>query len=177
MHHKPLAITHNLRESTERVIHGHLDRFHIWYDLRSKILNSYIMIRKSQPAVYLITTQHHLLIMNTSSKPIFLYPATIICAMKLSTLCCLFDSIRGIRNGMITVISLCSHKSILAKILWTKHQNIATLPHNRIEITFCECRQISNIRHILVGNKIVDYSDVVGTSPVGAASTTSSLST
>ena len=38
-------------------------------------------------------------------------------------------------------------------------------------------RQVSNIRHILVGNNIVDHSDVVGASPVGAAPTTSSFST
>ena len=38
-------------------------------------------------------------------------------------------------------------------------------------------RQISNIRRTLVGNKIVDHSDVVGASPVGAAPTTSSFST
>ena len=38
-------------------------------------------------------------------------------------------------------------------------------------------RKTSNIRRILVGNKIVDHSDVVGASPVGAASTTSSFST
>ena len=31
--------------------------------------------------------------------------------------------------------------------------------------------------HTLVGNKIVDRSDVVGASPVGAAPTTSSFST
>ena len=37
-------------------------------------------------------------------------------------------------------------------------------------------RQVSNIRHTLIGNKIVDYSDVVGASPVGAAPTTSSFS-
>ena len=37
--------------------------------------------------------------------------------------------------------------------------------------------QISNIRRTLVGNKIVDQSDVVGASPVGAAPTTSSFST
>ena len=37
--------------------------------------------------------------------------------------------------------------------------------------------QISNIRRALVGNKIVDHSDVVGASPVGAAPTTSSFST
>ena len=40
--------------------------------------------------------------------------------------------------------------------------------------TYCK---ISNIRHTLVGNKIIDHSDVVGVSPVGAAPTTSSLST
>ena len=37
--------------------------------------------------------------------------------------------------------------------------------------------QVSTIRHTLVGNKIVDHSDVVGPSPVGAAPTTSSFST
>ena len=37
--------------------------------------------------------------------------------------------------------------------------------------------QTSNIRCTLVGNKIVDHSDVVGASPVGAAPTTSSLMT
>ena len=34
-------------------------------------------------------------------------------------------------------------------------------------------RQISNIRRTLVGNDIIDHSDVVGASPVGAAPTTS----
>ena len=38
-------------------------------------------------------------------------------------------------------------------------------------------RKDSNISHTLVGNRIVDHSDVVGASPVGAAPTTSSLST
>ena len=37
-------------------------------------------------------------------------------------------------------------------------------------------RQTSNIRCTLVENKIVDHSDVVGASPVGAAPTTSSIS-
>ena len=36
--------------------------------------------------------------------------------------------------------------------------------------------QISNIKHTLVGNKIVDHSDVVGASPVAATPTTSSFS-
>ena len=38
-------------------------------------------------------------------------------------------------------------------------------------------RQTSNIRHTLVGNKIIDQLDVAGASPVGAAPTTSSFST
>ena len=38
-------------------------------------------------------------------------------------------------------------------------------------------RQVSNIRRTLEGKKIVDNSDVVGASPVGAAPTTSSFST
>ena len=37
--------------------------------------------------------------------------------------------------------------------------------------------QTSNISGTIVGDKIVDHSDVVGASPVGAAPTTSSLST
>ena len=38
-------------------------------------------------------------------------------------------------------------------------------------------RKTSNISHTLVDSKIVDNSDVVGASPVGAAATTYSFST
>ena len=38
-------------------------------------------------------------------------------------------------------------------------------------------RQVCSIRRTLVGIEIVDHSDVVGASPVGAAPTTSSFST
>ena len=38
-------------------------------------------------------------------------------------------------------------------------------------------RQVSNISRTLVGNEIVDNSYVVGAVPIGAAPTTSSLST
>ena len=44
-------------------------------------------------------------------------------------------------------------------------------------IRACGYRQVSNIRRTLEGNKIIDHSDVVGASPVGAAPTTSSFST
>ena len=42
------------------------------------------------------------------------------------------------------------------------------------EVKYCKT---SNISRTLVGNNIVDHSDVVGASPVGAAPTTSSFST
>ena len=38
-------------------------------------------------------------------------------------------------------------------------------------------RQVFNTRRTLVGNKIVDHSDVFGASPVGAAPTASSFLT
>ena len=48
---------------------------------------------------------------------------------------------------------------------------------NELESYKYKYRQVSNIRRTLIGNEIVDNSDVVGASPVGAAPTTSSLST
>ena len=56
-------------------------------------------------------------------------------------------------------------------ILWLKHIGF------RIESYNFNYRKVSNIRRTLVGNKVVDHSDVVGASPVGAAPTTSSFST
>ena len=49
--------------------------------------------------------------------------------------------------------------------------------HNGLHITIWLYRKISNISRILVVNEIVDHSDVVEASPVGAAPTTSSFST
>ena len=40
-----------------------------------------------------------------------------------------------------------------------------------------DIREVSNLRRTSLGNEIVDHSDVVGASPVGAAPTTSSFST
>ena len=42
---------------------------------------------------------------------------------------------------------------------------------------FGKNRQVSNISRTVLGNNIVDHSDVVGASPVGAAPTASSFST
>ena len=46
-----------------------------------------------------------------------------------------------------------------------------------IPLSCINYRQASDIRRILVGNKIVDHSDVVGASLVGAAPTTYSILT
>ena len=46
-----------------------------------------------------------------------------------------------------------------------------------INRNYCMYRQTSNLSRTLIGNKIVDHSDVVGTSPTAAAPTTSSFPT
>ena len=56
---------------------------------------------------------------------------------------------------------------------------IANLPHIAPILSSrnsCDYRKTSNIRRTMEGNAIVDHSDVVGVSPVGAAPTTSSFS-
>ena len=47
----------------------------------------------------------------------------------------------------------------------------------QVTISVLNFRKVSNTNRTLVGNKIVDHSDVVGQSPVGAAPTASSFST
>ena len=59
---------------------------------------------------------------------------------------------------------------IFVMLTMTKHK-----PH--IFVAQKHYRQTSNMSHTLVGCIIVDHSDVVGASPVGAAPTTSSFST
>ena len=61
-------------------------------------------------------------------------------------------------------------------LTWICH-HMASLGHNEL----MECgfqgnkyRKTSNISRTLIGNKIIDHSDVVGATPVGAAPTTSS---
>ena len=51
------------------------------------------------------------------------------------------------------------------------------LKQNHDLLLFHNYRKVSNIRHTSLGNKIVDHTDVVGTSPFGAAPTTSSFLT
>ena len=61
----------------------------------------------------------------------------------------------------------CDH---LQKVYWINNLYVETFWKKKYP-------QMSNISHILVGNLIVDQSDVVGALPVGAAATTSSFST
>ena len=58
-------------------------------------------------------------------------------------------------------------------MLWVKLTHVS----KRGPARFVIYHKTSNISRTLVGNKIVDSSNVVGASPVGAAPTTSSFST
>ena len=63
--------------------------------------------------------------------------------------------------------------SLKRNIKYTR--SVFTVTYRRLlKLTY---RQVSNIRRPLAGYKIVDHSDVVGASHVGAAPTTSSFST
>ena len=88
----------------------------------------------------------------------------------------LLPSWRGHRNGLACSfvhlsISLYVHLSLFGVMSMFAE----TTP--QIYFTIGKYCKTSNIRCTLVGNKIVDHSDVVGASPVGAAPTTSSFST
>ena len=70
------------------------------------------------------------------------------------------------------------------KIMWACSRTILCVRFMFNEGKLLQCgmdegyyRKTSKISRTLVGNKIVDNSDVVGASPVGAAPTTSSIST
>ena len=56
-----------------------------------------------------------------------------------------------------------------------EHQPLAQTKYDKIVMLAYYCKT-SNISRTLVGNKIVNNSDVVGASPIGAAPTTSSFS-
>ena len=73
---------------------------------------------------------------------------------------------------MIDLVDIYSIHKFTPVFLVVKTQNKHML--SRLNYTY---RQVSNISRTLVGNEIVDHSDVVGASPVGAAPTTSSFST
>ena len=74
-------------------------------------------------------------------------------------------------NTLTALLSLCvDHKESITRRL----DDFFSVDMSKY---FGKYHKVSNIRRNLVGNKIVDHSDVVGASPVGAAPTTSSFST
>ena len=78
--------------------------------------------------------------------------------------------------------NLCDHMMSLGHNKLRHKHNIAystalTRAEQTSQVELSNYRQVSNIRRTLTGNQIVDHSDVVGASPVGAAPTTSSFST
>ena len=73
-----------------------------------------------------------------------------------------------------------ANMTIMADVKVTTDFKLTKGAHNSLcvrHFTSRYYRKTSNISRTLVGNKIVDNSDVVGASPVGAAPTTSSFST
>ena len=70
--------------------------------------------------------------------------------------------------------SIDNNLALVKIVAWLR---IGDKPVSAPMLTRFTYRQVSNIRRTLVGNWIVDHSDVVGASPVGAAPTTSSFST
>ena len=92
---------------------------------------------------------NHLASPNPSQDLTFLMPYVIL--IRVPAVCLLYEVSNRVVNYRIS------------------HINV---PETRMSVY----RQVSNISHTLVGNKIVDYSDVVGAAPVGATPTTSSFS-
>ena len=75
-----------------------------------------------------------------------------------------------------TIIARCILGHIRQNFVLTNNSTIQT--QRKLKFSFKKTyRKTSHISRTLVGNKIVDNSDEVGASPVGAAPTTSSLST
>ena len=88
----------------------------------------------------------------------------------------------GYENAIYQMAFILSQTSFWSiQSLWSQLATNKSIPKNGIFdgliIRYADYRKVSNIRRTLVGNKIVDHSDVVGASPVGAAPTTSSFST
>ena len=68
-------------------------------------------------------------------------------------------------------VIMCYSEAYLVRQLWFHDRA------SRNNLLKNDYSQTSNMRRTLVGNKIVDHSDVVGALPVGTAPTTSSFST
>ena len=104
--------------------------------------------------------------------------------------CCLSDGTKSLPEPVLTYhYKQCPNgihlRASSLEDIYTNQQNQIKIWYLKITSIFprgqwvnsCRYHKTSNINRTLVGNKIVDNSDVVGASPVGAAPTTSSFST
>ena len=108
--------------------------------------------------------------------------------MQGGTVQCHYNKVNFLQNPHNGHLIACLWGWDMGCLLWFKSP-ICVLPSvqccleyhfelNCVTAAVCSTHpQTSNISHTLVGNKLVDPSDVVGASPVGAAPNTSSLST
>ena len=88
------------------------------------------------------------------------------------------------KSTLFRVIAWCHQAQAIAWANVDPYQNVIrchwatmNLSYFSVLSVLTSYRKTSNISRTLVGHKIVDNSDVVGASPVGAAPTTSSFST
>ena len=70
-----------------------------------------------------------------------------------------------------------ARNNVLPLISYNQHPDNSVGPEWAFSVPSFTYHQTFDIRHTLVGDEILDHSDVVGASPVGAAPTTSSFST
>ena len=76
----------------------------------------------------------------------------------------------------------CRYHTIAWYRRWFSHSDSSreeqpTVTGDSLHLEYIIYRKTSNISRTFIGNKVVDNSDVVGASPVGAAPTISSFST
>ena len=95
---------------------------------------------------------------------------------------CFSSCLAVVFTQSIEARSLVENEDVVGAVLTgeaptTSECSTILLPKVHLTLEVWWYRQVSNIRRTLVGNKIVDHSDVVGAPPVGAAPTTSSFST
>ena len=81
------------------------------------------------------------------------------------------------RLGLVALCVYSSGGGRHTSVLMATHQTTSVTKRNWCINHESNYHKTSNIRHTLARNEIVDHSDAVGASPVGAAPTTSSFST
>ena len=83
-------------------------------------------------------------------------------------------ALRRCWNGYVTIHNSIAICNLQNRVYADKQTHVITIKNQFGDVKY---RQISNFRRSLIGNKIVDHSDVVGASPVGAVPTTAAFST